>query len=293
MRHYKFPNPETKLCFSIGHPVDKQKTLYMHNAGFEDLGLNYLYLAQDVAVDNLKEGIGALKNLNIGGISVTAPHKVEVVKYLDDLNEAVKQIGACNTILPTGGKLVGYNSDYIGAITCLRKKTNLNGKQVLVLGAGGVSRAIVYGLIAQGALVRVVNRDVEKARVLAEKFGAEYGDINDAGVYQNYDVIVNATSVGSRKKEECTCNLCSYLGLNENDGGTKNEIFLEDKIALDVVFQRNTTEYTKAAERMGHNVVYGHEMLVEQGAFQFKLFTGIEAPKEVMYRELKRNLEDW
>lgn len=293
MRHYKFPNPETKLCFSIGHPVIQQKTLFMHNAGFEHLGLNYLYLTQDIDTDNLKKGLSSLRQLNIAGISVTAPHKVTVLKYLDRLDETAEKIGACNTILPKDNVLTGFNSDYIGAIECLKKKIDIKGKTALVLGAGGVSRAIVCGLVAEEANVVVANRNVARAKILANEFGVEYGDINDPEVYKKYDLIINATSVGSKKSEDCTCNLCNYLGLNARIGSKASEIFLENKIALDVVFQRNTTEYTKAAEKMGHNVVYGHEMLVAQGAFQFKLFTGQDAPRDVMYSELKNNLEDW
>lgn len=90
------------------------------------------------------------------------------------------------------------------------------------------------------------------------------------------------------------CYLCRFLKLSSTESGTEVEVpFLEDKIALDVVFQRNTTEFTRAAEKRGHNVVYGHEMLVAQGAFQFKLFTGFEPPIEAMYSELKQNLEEW
>ena len=166
MRHYKFPNPETKLCFSIGHPISKQKTLFMHNAGFEYLGLNFLYLTCDIEPDRLRQGLLALKRLNAAGISVTAPYKVNVLNYLDNFDHSVEKIGACNTILPDNGKLIGYNSDYIGAIECLKKKTEIKGKHVLVLGAGGVSRAIIYGLLEEKAKILVVNRTLKKAKVL-------------------------------------------------------------------------------------------------------------------------------
>ncbi|PJB22524.1 shikimate dehydrogenase [Candidatus Dojkabacteria bacterium CG_4_9_14_3_um_filter_150_Dojkabacteria_WS6_41_13] len=294
MRNYQFPNQETKLCVTIGHPVNKQKSLFMHNAGYEALGINYLYLVRDIAPERLAEGLRALKEFGVAGISVSMPHKVEILKHLDVQTDAVKAIGACNTVHSVEGKLVGYNSDWIGAIDCLKKKITLRGKKTLVLGAGGAARAIVYGLKEEGARVTVLNRDLEKAKKLGQHFSVEWGSINDSTKYYDYDVIVNATSVGTRKSEECDCYLCRFLGLSVSSGEATGEtLFLEDKIALDVVFQRNTTEFTEAATKRGHNVVYGHEMLVAQGAFQFKLFTGYEAPVEAMYAELKRNLEDW
>lgn len=296
MRNYRFPNPETKLCVTIGHPVDKQKSLFMHNAGYETVGLNYLYMVRDILPERLKEGLTALRELGVSGISVTMPHKVTVLGLLDEQTAPVKAIGACNTIHPVNGKLVGYNSDWVGAISCLEKKINLKEKKVIVLGAGGAARAIVYGLVQEGAKVIVLNRDIHKAEKLRELFQVESGDINDTKWYVEYDVIINATSVGTRQVEDCDCYLCRFLGISMSKSkfeGSSATLFLENKIALDVVFQRNTTEFTRAAITRGHNVIYGHEMLVAQGAFQFKLFTGVVAPVDAMYSELKKCLEDW
>jgi shikimate 5-dehydrogenase len=146
---------------------------------------------------------------------------------------------------------------------------------------------------------------LDRAEKLAKEFGCKFGSINDGKYYKYYDVLINATQVGSRGREECNCNLCRFLGLNSitqdiagdesgGDGGEFTSIFTEfseDKLALDVVFQKNETEFTIAANKHNFNVIHGHEMLVEQGAFQFKLFTGIEAPKDVMYSKLKQFLD--
>jgi shikimate dehydrogenase len=292
MRNYKFPNPETKLCMTIGHPVAKQKTVFMHNAGYESLGINFLYLVQDILPESLQKGVDALKSLGVAGFSVTMPHKVEIVKFLDVQTDAVQKIGACNTVHFENGKLVGYNSDWIGAITCLKKKLSLAGKNVVVLGAGGAARAVIYGLLQEKANVTVLNRTESKAQELGTLFGVSWGSIDDTTRYENHDVLINATSVGTKRQEECDCYLCRFLGLNTSRSGEKTP-FLENKVALDVVFQRNNTEFTRAAVAHGYNVAYGHEMLVAQGSFQFKLFTGFDAPEDVMYAELKKCLEDW
>lgn len=292
MRNNKFPNPQTKLCFSIGFPTDKQKTLFMHNAGFEKLNLNFLYLVQEFSPERLKEGIRSLSNLNVAGVSVSMPHKQEIIKYLDVLQDDVKKIGACNTVHIEEDKLVGYNSDYRGAIICLQRKLDtLKGKLAVIIGAGGTARALTYGLLEQGANVRIVNRTIEKAEALAKEFNVDFRDLDAENAFNGYDIIINATSVGSKVEESCNCRLCRFLGFAQSSAD--DMIFSEDKIALDVVFQRNTTEFIEAAKKQGHNVIYGHEMLVEQGAFQFELFTGAKAPVDIMYAELKKTLEDW
>ncbi len=266
----------------------------MHNAGFESLGLNYLYLTQDVLPENLASALAGFRLQNIGGLSVTAPHKVSVLKLLDSLTKEAKEIGACNTIALKESKLVGHNTDFSGAIECLKTKTELKSKKVLILGAGGVARAIVYGLLKEKAHITIANRTIEKAKGLASSFDVKYSDINNPEIYEEYDILINATTVGSKRSEDCTCALCKAL-FSPNREQTNNafSLFLPDKIALDVVFIRNTTEFTNFARLAGHNVVYGHEMLVAQGAIQFKLFTGCDAPRDVMYSELKSNLEDW
>ena len=292
MRNFPFPNPETKICASIGFPNKKTKSPFMHNAGFESLNLNFLYLGLEV--QSIEDTLIAMKSLGFRGFSVSMPFKQEIIPLLDEVDASVEAIGACNTVVNEDGNLIGYNSDWTGGLNSLTARMDLEGKKVLVLGAGGVSRAFVYGLIENKAKVTVLNRTVSKAKKLAKEFKIDYGDINDASKYRDYDVLINATSVGTKSTEDCDCRLCQFLGLSKNSRAdmNKNIFFDEEKLALDVVFQRNETEFTKAAEEKKFNVIYGHEMLVEQGAYQFKLFTDHEAPKDVMYGELKKYLED-
>jgi shikimate dehydrogenase len=291
MRNYPYPNPQTKLCFSVSSPNSKNKAMLMHNAGFDELDLNFQYLVIDTT--NLELATDAMRAFNYCGFSIGFPNKQEIVRFLDEVDDDVKKIGACNTVFNRDGKLFGYNSDWVGALNCINSRTSLEGKKAVVLGAGGTSRAIVYGLKKYGARVVILNRDLDRAGQLAKEFSCDFGSINDEKYFKDYDVLINATPVGSRGVEACNCNLCRFLGLS-NDRSEFTPIFSdfsEDKLALDVVFQRNETEFTIAARKHNHNVIHGHEMLVEQGAFQFKLFTGIDAPKDVMYSKLKQYLD--
>ncbi len=293
MRNYPYPNPQTKICMSVSSPNNKNKSMYIHNAGFDSLALNFLFLAADTT--NLKTMVANMRSLGYCGFSIGAPNKQNIIPLLDEVDEDVAKIGACNTVHNVEGKLKGYNSDWLGALNCLTSRGDLKGKSAVIMGAGGTSRAIVYGLKKFGAEVTILNRDLKKAESLAQEFNCKSGSINEATKFKDYDILINATPVGSRGKEECNCSLCSFLGLSNGSDKiydiTIFSDFSETKLALDVVFQRNETEFTLAAQKHKFNVIHGHEMLVEQAAFQFKLFTGQEAPKDVMYSVLKQYLD--
>ena len=271
--------------------------MFIHNAGFEALDLDFQYLAVDTT--NLKAAIAAMRAFNFAGYSIGAPNKQAIIPLLDECDDDVIKIGACNTVHNNNGKLKGYNSDWIGALNCINSRIALAGKKAVVLGAGGTSRAIIYGLKRNGAKVTILNRNLEKAQALANNFDCAAGSINDATKFMDYDIIINATPVGSRGLEECDCSLCRFLGLGLKFTATGNNFILapifqsfsESKLALDVVFQRNNTEFTLAAQKHNCNVIHGHEMLVEQAAFQFKLFTGSDSPKDTMYTVLKQFLD--
>ncbi len=294
MRTYQFPNPNTKICASIGFPNKMTKSPFMHNAGFAYLNLNYIYHGWEI--ENIKDAIHAMRSFNFLGYSISMPFKEAVIKYLDHTDEAVQAIKACNTVFNDNGVLIGFNSDWIGALTTLKQRIDLHNKHVLILGAGGTARAITYGLKINNANITILNRNVERAKKIAEEFDTQYGDINDSGKFKDYDVLINATSVGTKSKEDCDCRLCHFLQLStyppKYESEDSNELFLENRIALDVVFQRNNTEFTQKAQEKNFNIIHGHEMLVEQGAFQFELFTGQKAPKDVMYSQLKKGLDN-
>ena len=156
----------TNIVGLIGHPVEHSFSPPMHNAAFDALGLNYAYVAFDVNPNDLQSAIEGATSLNIKGFNVTIPHKIEVIRHLDELDEVAGLIGAVNTI--DFKNLKGYNTDGIGAIKAIEEVTKVKGKNVVVAGAGGASRAISFYLAKFGAAsITILNRNVEKAQSLA------------------------------------------------------------------------------------------------------------------------------
>ena len=273
---FEFPNRLVNLNVSIGDPIKHSLSPAIHNAGYKALGIDRsnLFIPCRVKSEKLARFIEAVKVLGINGISVTLPHKQTIIRYLDDLDEDAKKIGAVNTILNVGGKLTGYNTDWIGAISALEKKTNLEGKKVAVIGAGGAARAIVFGLSRKGARIKIFNRTLEIAKELAEEFGLEFGDIGDIGEIREYDIIVNATAVG----------------MGEDDSLVDKRLINKNQIIFDIVYSPKETKLLGEAKEKGAKVIYGYEMLLYQGVEQFKMYTGLDAPVEAMEKALIESL---
>lgn len=265
-----------KICLGIGCPIKHSLSPVMHTAGFKKLGINsqFIYLAAEVKPTNLKMAIEGMKGLNIKGISVTIPHKQKVMKYLDKIDKDAKVIGAVNTIVNKNGKLTGFNTDWIGALTALEKRVKLKGKKVAIIGAGGAARAIIYGLKKKRAEVTIFNRSLEHARKLAKEFNCKYFGLDSLEQAQNSDVIINATSIG----------------MNEDRSPIDKKFIIKDHIIFDVVYSPKETKLIKDALKIGAKVVYGYEMLLYQGMAQFKLYTGLQAPEEVMKKALEDSL---
>lgn len=262
---------ETKLIVSF---AAKQNSLgaAMHNAAYAALGENAVYIP--ITTNDIKNAIAGVRGFNLRGNTVSMPHKQDVMHYLDKVDPIAETIGAVNTVSNGDGVLTGYNSDWIGAMNALKEVTELSDKKVVVIGAGGAARAIVYGLMQNNAHPVIFNRDVEKAESLAANLGAEFGgDIEKLKAIDEYDIVINATSVGSAKGE---INVC----LVEKD-------FLKPGVvAMDVVTVPTETKFLQYAKENGAKTVPGYRMLIHQALFQIELFTGKKAPFEVMEKAL-------
>lgn len=263
----------TKICLVIGSPKTQSLSPIMHNAGYRKLGIDdqFIYLSAEVKPKNLKMAMDGIKVLEIKGVSITMPHKQDIMKYLDKISEEAKTIGAVNTVVNRKGKLIGYNTDWIGALQALEQKTNLKGKGVTVIGAGGVARAIIYGLKKKKAEVTIFNRSLEHARKLAQKFNCKYYGLDSLKEAQNSDIIINATSVG----------------MNEDKSPIEKKFLRGNHIIFDVVYSPKETSLIKDATQKGAKIVYGYEMLLYQGVAQFELYTGMKAPIETMRKALE------
>lgn len=271
-------NGKTQLACIIGDPVYHSLSPIMHNSAYQSLGLNWVYVAFRVKKENLQSAVMGIKSLGIRGVSVTIPHKVAVLSLLDSLDAVAEKIGAINTIVNQNGKLYGYNTDWEGAMLALKEKTRIQGKKVVLIGAGGAGRAIAFGLKKEGAEVTILNRTVEKAKNLAKEIDAKFGGLEDLEVIKESDIVVNATSVGMHPKHhECI---------------VPKELLHSNLTVFDIVYTPKETELLKRAKEKGAKIVYGYKMLLYQAVRQFELFVGRSAPTAVMEEALLRALQD-
>ena len=270
-------NNETKSVGVIGEFAENSMSKYMHNASFREKKLDFIYMPFKVKKDELKEFINNLRKFSFAGASVTIPHKVEVMKCLDKIDETAKQIGAANTIVSKNGNLVGYNADYYGAVEALKEKTNLKNKKALVVGAGGGARAVVYGLKKENVGITIINRTIEKARILAKEFNVKFdGMENIKQLVKNNEIIINTTSVG--------------MAPNTNESLINGNDLIKGKLVMDLVYKPSETKLIKLARKSKCSVITGNKMLIYQAIGQFKLWTGQEPSFSSMESALKRHL---
>ena len=259
---------ETKLVVSLSAKQNNVGAA-MHNVAYQALDLNVIHLP--ITTDDIAGGIAGVRGLNLLGCTVSMPHKQTVMDHLNYIDDVAKTIGAVNTVANDNGVLTGYNSDWVGATEALKEVTELSGKRAVVIGAGGAARAIVYGLRRYGVEVIVLNRNEERGRKLAGDFTATFGgNLETLEEIANYDILINATSVG--------------FGTQESP--VRTEAIKEGVIAMDVVFVPNPTSFIAQAASRGCTTVFGHRMLIHQALFQFELFTGRKPPFEVMEKAL-------
>jgi shikimate dehydrogenase len=247
----------------------------MHNAAYKAAGIPFTYVA--FGTENTRQAILAMRYLGIRGLGVSMPHKIDVMQHLDEIDETAAKIGAVNTIVNNDGRLTGYNTDWIGAVRAVEEKTSIAGKQSVVVGAGGAARAIVYGLVRKRSHVTVYNRTAGKGKRLARDFGARFGgSLPELHSIKDYDILVNATSVGFYAPDESII---------------PSSILQEGKVVLDVVFIPAQSRLVQDAESRGCAAISGIRMLVHQAMYQFELYTGQQAPFEAMEKALVVVLE--
>jgi len=258
----------TKVYGVAGNPIKSSLSPIMMNTAFRRETVNAVYLAlQATKVSDL---LKLVQEIPIQGLSVTMPHKQEIMQYLEKTDPLSAKIGACNTVLRAqDGKLYGFNTDVAGIIGPLEKRMPLRGTKVLVLGAGGAARAAVFGLRDKGAEVFILNRTAETAQKLARQSGSK-SIKKDALAKTSFDVVVNATPIGM--------------------AGQKGAPMLEAKdlantrLVFDLVYNPLETPLIRLARQQGIGFITGVEMFVQQGARQFEIWTGKPAPEEEMLR---------
>ena len=247
----------------------------MHNAAFAALSLNCTYIAFRVPAGELEQSIESLRSINIAGFNVTVPHKVQVMDLIDELDVSARKAAAVNTVNNIEGILKGYNTDIQGFIEPLRRRNvSFDGMKVLLVGAGGAARAVIAALSEEKGIAKVAiaNRDLERARGLVS-IGSDLGlacepiSLNDlARAAADSDLIVNSTTVGMKNES-------SMIEARDIKKGS---------IVYDLVYRPVETALIENAKYAQGIVVYGYEMLLEQGARAFEIWTGLRAPRDAM-----------
>ena len=262
----------------IGDPVDHSLSPAMHNAAFKALNLNCVYIAFRVGKDELEAGLLSLRKTNIAGFNVTMPHKVAILSLLDEFDETCTKIGAVNTVNNENGRLKGYNTDIHGFIEPIkRRKISLKEKTVLLMGAGGAARAVVTALVEEDIMkIIIANRSLEKAKVLSDicknsNVNCELVSLDHVTKYTlDAHLIVNATPIGMKGE----------------DSLITAEHISSDSVVYDLVYRPMETGLIQSAEEAEATVIYGYEMLLEQGAKSFEIWMQMEAPRDVMKKML-------
>jgi shikimate dehydrogenase len=258
---------KTKLYGVFGHPVGHSLSPLMHNSAFVHLGINAVYLAFDV--EKIGPAVSALRAFNMGGASVTIPHKVSVMDHLDSVDPLARAMGAVNTIVNRDGHLFGCNKDGAGAVAALGGKKALAGKNLVVIGSGGAARAIAFAAKECGASLFIVNRreDEAQARALADELLCPFtllGQIDNLPC----DILINATPVG--------------MTPNEGKTPVDKSFFKPHMKVMDAVYSPLETRLLREAKQAGCQAVEGVNMFICQGTEQFALWTGQDAPIDIM-----------
>ncbi len=267
-------NRRTRVYGVIGDPVAHSLSPLMHNVGFQARRMNAVYLP--FRVGDLRDFLGSIAPLGVAGFSVTLPHKEKMLRYLDDCDPLARAIGAVNTVVVRGGgKLYGYNTDYVGVLRALERRVRLRGSRVLIYGAGGAARAVAFALAQGGAIVCICARRLERAQALARAAG---GAALKRGRLRRefFDAIVNATPVGMHPQA---------------DGLPLAAAELNCRVVMDLIYRPMKTRLLDLAERRGIETISGVEMFLAQGTAQWEIWTGIRAPVAAMRRAVLDALE--
>lgn len=272
----------------FGDPVKHSKSPLMLNRAFQENGINAAYTAFHVTPEKLEAAVQGIRALGFGGVNVTIPHKLEVMRYLDDIDEGARLIGAVNTIVNRDGKLIGYNTDGIGYVRSLKEETGfqVQGSKLLLIGAGGAARGVAYALAKESpSIIYIVNRSKERAEQLSKDIGRMVQcvsvDLTELSDIPQVDFIVNTTSVGMHPNVD-------ELPI---DSVWLNRWMSVHTIVSDLVYNPLQTRFLREAADLGATTHSGLGMFVYQGAYAFEYWTGQEAPVAVMRNVVERSFQ--
>lgn len=259
----------------LAHPAKQSLSPAMHNAGFKALGIDADFRIFDVPASELEQFMKLMREEKIAGLSVSKPHKETVGIYLDEVDDFAEQIGAINFIYERNGRYLGSNVDWIGIKEPLDEYGGMEGKNVVILGAGGAARAAVFtAKKSNAASVTVLNRTLEHAKTLADEFDCEYNKIVN---FKGCDILIQATSAG----------------LNDPNGV---ELIPKEKlnpsmVIFEMIYSPRETRLIKDAQEVGAQIITGEKMLLHQGYAAFEIWTAQKPPREIMEKAVIERLD--
>jgi shikimate dehydrogenase len=281
-------NGKTKIIGVIGKNIENSLSPLFHNQIILKYSLNFCYLPFQVAETDLSKAIQGIKALNIRGVNITFPYKEKAIKFLDEVEESARRIGAVNTIVNNKGILIGYNTDVIGFKKSLQEdgKFTVKKKKAVILGAGGAARAVVYALLEEEIEeICIFNRTLEKAKKIKQNlssffpkscisvFPLEGEDLKDK--IEKAHLLVNATSLGMPPRVD-------------NTPLPNEKIFHPNLLVYDLIYHPVRTLFLRQAERAGAKIINGLPMLVYQGIESFYLWTGLKPEGKEVLKMIKR-----
>jgi shikimate dehydrogenase len=270
-------NGETKLIGFFGATYKTSKMYAIYNAAMEALGLNYMYVP--FIVDDLEKAVEGIRHLGIAAVGVTIPYKIEIMKYLDELDTDAKRVGAVAAVVNKNGKLIGGTTDGKGALKALQEKTEVQEKNITLIGAGGAARAIAFSLHDAGSKLTILNRieEIDMAESLAEEVGCPWGDLSKLeSSISTAEIVINTTPVGMAGTPLKGKSL------------VPKDLLRPEMTVMDIVTNPRETKLLQDAKNKGCHVVYGYRMLLWQGVYKFKMYTNVEPPVEVMEKAMER-----
>jgi shikimate dehydrogenase len=245
----------------------------MHNAAYRALGIDWHYVP--FQIDALAPALVAMRTLGVRGCGISMPFKLEIMPLLDAIDPLAAKIGAVNTVVNEDGRLIGHNTDWVGAARALAESMSLDAANVLVLGAGGAARAVAFGLAHHGAKVHIANRTDDKAHALANEVGAKAVKWDERGA-TSFDALVNATSAG--------------MADTDPTSPFPVERVTSTAVVMDIVYKPLHTQLLAQAGERGATTVHGGRMLLHQAARQLELYTERDAPLDVMDAALQNTI---
>ncbi len=287
MKDIRSISPSTQICAVIGNPIAHSLSPAIHNAAFAELDLDFVYVA--CRVEDVKNALAGMRALNnFRGMSVTIPHKIEIMKYVDEIAEVDRSIGSINTVINEQGKLVGLGTDGPGALKAIvDAEVEIDGKNILMFGSGGAARAISFTLALNAKLGELSILDVSEN--MLQQLTADLRAGTDAIIKSE---LLTESSLAAAMENADVIIHCTPVGMHPNEDASliPAEFFKPEQVIFDIVYTPLETKLLTEAKSRGLKVISGVDMFINQAVLQFERFTGVNAPIEVMRRVVMEHL---